>query len=208
MLRASLLACLFLTSVPCALAAWPVQIDDKPLPSLAPILEKVLPAVVNVSVTNISQQPLGLLQDPIFRKFFGLPATGQVTEQSAGSGVILDAEAVFIVTNHHVVEGAQSVTVTLYNEQELEAKVVGTDDATDIALLKVHSKYLQSLPTGDSEALRIGDFVVAVGNPFGLGHSVTSGIVSALGRTGLGIENYEDWSQTDASSNPGKSGGA
>ena len=208
MLRASLLACLFLTSVPCALAAWPVQIDDKPLPSLAPILEKVLPAVVNVSVTNISQQPLGLLQDPIFRKFFELPETGPVTEQSAGSGVILDAEAGFIVTNHHVVEGAQSVTVTLYNEQELEAKVVGTDDATDIALLKVHSKYLQSLPTGDSEALRIGDFVVAVGNPFGLGHSVTSGIVSALGRTGLGIENYEDFIQTDASINPGNSGGA
>ncbi|MCP3953442.1 MAG: trypsin-like serine protease, partial [Desulfobacterales bacterium] len=147
-------------------------------------------------------------QDPFLRQFFDLPETNPVTEKNAGSGVILDAKAGLIVTNHHVVEDAQSISVTLYNEQELQAEVIGTDDATDLALLRVQSRFLRSLPPGDSDALRIGDFVVAVGNPFGLGHSVTSGIVSALGRTGLGIEHYEDFIQTDASINPGNSGGA
>lgn len=203
-----LLASLLVLPTAHSFGALPIQVDNTPLPSLAPMLEKVLPAVVNVSVTNISRQPSGLLQDPFFRQFFDLPERGPVTEQSAGSGVILDAEAGLIVTNHHVVEGAQSVSVTLFNQRELEADIIGTDDATDIALLRVDSKYLESLPLGDSETLRIGDFVVAVGNPFGLGHSVTSGIISALGRSGLGIENYEDFIQTDASINPGNSGGA
>lgn len=205
----TLLTILVLTMPSHGFAAWPTEVDAKPLPSLAPMLNQVLPAVVNVSVTNVTQQPLGLFKDPFFREFFNLPESSEpVTEHSAGSGVILDAEAGLIVTNHHVVEGVQSVSVTLYNEQELEAQIIGSDDATDIALLKVESKYLKSLPAGNSDKLRIGDFVVAVGNPFGLGHSVTSGIVSALGRTGLGIEHYEDFIQTDASINPGNSGGA
>ncbi len=204
-----LLSVWLLCASPALQAAWPTEVDGKPLPSLAPMLNKVLPAVVNVSVTNVTQQPLGLFQDPFFRQFFNLPESSEpMTEQSAGSGVIIDAEAGLIVTNHHVIDGAQSVSVTLYNGQELEAQTLGSDDATDIALLRVESGFLKALPLGDSDQLRIGDFVVAVGNPFGLGHSVTSGIVSALGRTGLGIEHYEDFIQTDASINPGNSGGA
>ncbi|MCP4009245.1 MAG: Do family serine endopeptidase [Proteobacteria bacterium] len=206
--RSAFMLCLCLTPANVSHADLPAKVGNTVLPSLAPMLENVLPAVVNVSVTNISQQPVGLLQDPFLRQFFDLPGTNPVTEKNAGSGVILDATAGLIVTNHHVVEDAQSISVTLYNEQELQAEVIGTDDATDLALLRVQSRFLQSLPPGDSDALRIGDFVVAVGNPFGLGHSVTSGIVSALGRTGLGIEHYEDFIQTDASINPGNSGGA
>ena len=193
---------------PAAHAAWPLKIDDTPLPSLAPMLEKVLPAVVNVSVTSLSQQPSSLFQDPFFQQFFNLPEPGPRTEQSAGSGVILDAKAGYIITNHHVIKDAHSIKITLYNRQELDAQLIGSDEATDIALLQVESKYLIQFPLGDSEALRMGDFVVAVGNPFGLGHSVTSGIVSGLSRTGLGIERYEDFIQTDASINPGNSGGA
>lgn len=208
LLRFGLFLWLFSLS-PGGQAAWPTEVDGKPLPSLAPMLEKVLPAIVNVSVTNITQQPAGLFQDPFFRQFFNLPETGQPqTEASAGSGVIVNAEDGLIVTNHHVVEGAQSVSVTLYNGQELEAEILGSDDATDVALLQVDSEFMRALPLGNSDELQIGDFVVAVGNPFGLGHSVTSGIVSALGRTGLGIEHYEDFIQTDASINPGNSGGA
>ena len=195
-------------SSPAAYTAWPTEIDNTPLPSLAPMLENVLPAVVNVSVTSLSQQPSSLFQDPFFQQFFDLPQHSPRTEQSAGSGVIIDALAGYIVTNHHVIKDANSIKITLYNRQELEAELVGSDEATDIALLKVKSKQLQQFPLGDSEALRMGDFVVAVGNPFGLGHSVTSGIVSGLGRTGLGIERYEDFIQTDASINPGNSGGA
>ena len=146
-LSAMLLAGLWLIPASFSLAALPAHPGNNALPSLAPMLEKVLPAVVNVSVTNISQQPVGLLQDPFFRQFFDLPEAGPVTEQSAGSGVILDAEAGLIVTNFHVVEGAQSISVTLYNEQELQAKVIGTDDATDLALLKVQSK-IPAIPAG------------------------------------------------------------
>ncbi len=196
-------------SIPPAVpAGWPVEIDGQPLPSLAPMLEKVLPAVVNVSVTSPARQTNSLAQDPFFRHFFGIPDSAPDTVQAAGSGVIIDAKEGYIVTNHHVIESAQSVSITLYNGLELEANLIGTDEATDIALLKVDSQKLQQFPLGNSDALRIGDFVVAVGNPFGLGHSVTSGIVSALGRTGLGIERYEDFIQTDASINPGNSGGA
>ncbi len=191
-----------------AFAALPAKVGSTPLPSLAPMLEQVLPAVVNVSVASISQQPSSLFQDPFFRQFFDIPEPSPRTEQSAGSGVIIDAEAGYIVTNHHVIKDARSIKVTLYNRQELEARLIGSDEATDIALLQVEADFLRQFPLGDSEALRIGDFVVAVGNPFGLGHSVTSGIVSGLGRTGLGIGRYEDFIQTDASINPGNSGGA
>lgn len=199
------LSILFPTAVP---AGWPTQIDDQPLPSLAPMLEKVLPAVVNVSVTSPEKSPNSLFQDPFFRQFFDIPENMPGTEQAVGSGVIIDAREGYIVTNYHVIHSAQSISITLYNGIELEASLIGADEATDIALLKVDSSKLQQFPLGNSDALRIGDFVVAVGNPFGLGHSVTSGIVSALGRTGLGIERYEDFIQTDASINPGNSGGA
>lgn len=191
-----------------AYAALPIEINNEPLPSLAPMLEKVLPAVVNVSVTSISAQPSSLFQDPFFRQFFDLPELGPKTEQSAGSGVIVDAKNGYIATNYHVIKGAHQIKITLFNGQELQAELLGADQDTDIALLQVAPRQLQEFPLGNSDALRIGDFIVAVGNPFGLGHSVTSGIVSALGRTGLGIERYEDFIQTDASINPGNSGGA
>lgn len=204
----SLLLALSTTLATTALASWPTQVGDQPLPSLAPMLENVLPAVVNVSVTSPEKNTNSLFQDPFFRQFFDIPENTPGTEQAAGSGVIIDAQAGYIVTNHHVIQSAQSINITLYNGIELKASLIGTDEATDIALLKVDSSKLQQFPLGNSDALRIGDFVVAVGNPFGLGHSVTSGIVSALGRTGLGIERYEDFIQTDASINPGNSGGA
>lgn len=189
-------------------AALPLVVEGQPLPSLAPMLDKALPAVVNVSVTSVAAQRTHLFQDPFFRQFFDLPQIQQRTEQSAGSGVIIDAENGYIVTNHHVIKGARLIKITLFNGQELEATLLGADEATDLALLQVISNNLRAFTFGDSDRLRTGDFVVAVGNPFGLGHSVTSGIVSGLGRSGLGIERYEDFIQTDASINPGNSGGA
>jgi len=193
-----------------ASAALPAKLDGHPLPSLAPMLERVLPAVVNVSVTSLSQASAESFEDTFLRQFFDLPEqhVPPGTEKSAGSGVIVDADAGYIVTNHHVIRNAQAVKITLYNSLELEARVIGSDAAMDIALLQVDSKNLQQFPLGNSDRLRIGDFVVAVGNAFGLGHTATSGIISALGRTGLGIERYEDFIQTDASINPGNSGGA
>lgn len=206
--RHCLLALLLLSpSLPVA-AALPTEVDGHPLPSLAPMLEKVLPAVVNVSVTSLSQTSGSSPENTFLHQFFDLPEAQPSTEKSAGSGVIVDADEGYIVTNHHVIRNAQAVKITLYNGLELEAQVIGSDAAMDIALLQVDSKNLQQLPPGNSESLRIGDFVVAVGNAFGLGHSATSGIISALGRTGLGIERYEDFIQTDASINPGNSGGA
>src|SRR5690348_9245938 len=148
-----------------------------------------------------------MLQDPFFRRFFGLPEQSR-PQISAGSGVIVDAHNGFVLTNHHVVKDAEQIAVTLKDGRRLQGKLVGSDAATDIALLKVEGDNLKALPLGDSDALRVGDFVVAIGNPFGLGQTVTSGIVSALGRSGLDIEGYEDFIQTDASINPGNSGGA
>jgi serine protease DegQ len=131
-----------------------------------------------------------------------------VPRQSAGSGVIIDADAGYVLTNHHVVENADQIIVTLADRRRLEAELIGSDEGTDIALLRVEADDLTALEFGDSESLEVGDFVVAIGNPFGLGQTVTSGIVSALGRSGLNIEGYEDFIQTDASINPGNSGGA
>jgi Do/DeqQ family serine protease len=181
---------------------------DGSIPSLAPLLERVTPAVVNIAVLSRSpEQENPLFQDPFFRRFFGLPDRPQ-PRLSAGSGVIVDAVKGYVLTNHHVIQGAQEVVVTLKDRRQLQAKVVGSDAGTDIALLQVEATDLNALPFGDSEALRVGDYVLAIGNPFGLGQTVTSGIVSALGRTGLNIEGYEDFIQTDAAINPGNSGGA
>jgi serine protease Do/serine protease DegQ len=192
------------------------------LPSLAPMLERVSPGVVNISVkgtVEVAQNPL--LQDPNFRRFFNDPMfrrffgdQGQDDQpkerevQAVGSGVIIDAKNGYVVTNNHVVEHAKEILVTLTDRRQLPAEVVGTDPDSDIALIKVHGDNLTQVPMGDSESLKIGDFVVALGNPFGLGQTATLGIVSALGRTGLGIESYENFIQTDASINPGNSGGA
>lgn len=176
------------------------------LPTLAPVLEPVTPAVVNISVASESPTATNpLLRDPRFRRYFEVPDTPQV--MSAGSGVIVDAAAGYILTNHHVVENAREIVVTLKDGRRLPARRVGSDPATDIALLRVSSKNLTAVEIGDSDRLRVGDHVVAIGNPFGLGQTVTSGIVSALGRSGLSKEGYEDYIQTDASINPGNSGG-
>ena len=181
---------------------------DGSVPSLAPLLERVTPGVVNIAVLSGSpEQDNPLFQDPFFRRFFGLPDRPQ-PRLSAGSGVIVDAVRGYVLTNHHVIQGAQEVVVTLKDRRQLQARVVGSDVGTDIALLQVEAADLEALAFGDSEMLRVGDYVLAIGNPFGLGQTVTSGIVSALGRTGLNIEGYEDFIQTDAAINPGNSGGA
>jgi Do/DeqQ family serine protease len=148
-----------------------------------------------------------LLRDPFFRRFFDLPEPRARRTHSLGSGVIVDAQRGFVLTNHHVVDKAEAIAVTLEDRRQLQAILVGTDPETDVAVIKVPPEDLTALPFADSDSLRVGDFVVAIGNPFGLGQTVTSGIVSALGRTGLGIEGYEDFIQTDASINPGNSGG-
>jgi serine protease Do/serine protease DegQ len=186
----------------------PPHNPDGTIPSLAPLLEQVTPAVVNIAVLSGSpEQDNPLFQDPFFRRFFGLPDRPE-PRLAAGSGVIVDPVKGYVLTNHHVIQGAQEVVVTLKDQRQLQARVVGSDAGTDIALLQVEAANLKALAFGDSEALRVGDYVLAIGNPFGLGQTVTSGIVSALGRTGLNIEGYEDFIQTDAAINPGNSGGA
>ena len=192
-------------------SALPSSVADQALPSLAPMIEKTRPGVVNIATRgSVDVQNHPLMDDPLFQRFFkgyeNMPQRKQV--KSLGSGVIIDAEAGYIVTNHHVVDGADEIAITLHDGQQLEAKIIGSDPEADVAILQVEHKNLISIPFADSSKLRVGDFAVAIGNPFGLGQTVTSGIVSALGRTGLGIEGYEDFIQTDASINPGNSGGA
>ena len=194
-----------------ALAAAPIpDIGGAPVPSLAPMLARVTPGVVNIAVRGKVRAENPLLQDPFFRRFFNLPQRQQTEEretQATGSGVIVDAAQGYVLTNGHVVDNATRIEVTTKDNRRLTAKLVGRDTETDIALLQLPSQNLVAVPMGDSDRLQVGDFVLAVGNPFGLGQTVTSGIVSALGRSGLGIEGYEDFIQTDASINPGNSGG-
>src|SRR5512140_1522426 len=202
-----LLPLLLLLIAPSAAPA-ALPLDAKGLPTLAPMLSQVTPAVVNISVlTRAPMEDNPLFQDPLFRRFFNIPDR-QREEQSTGSGVIVDRAHGYVLTNNHVIDNAQEVVVTLKDRRTFKAKLVGTDPGTDIAVLKIDAQNLADLKLGDSDAMNVGDFVVAIGNPFGIGQTVTSGIVSALGRTGLGIEGYEDFIQTDASINPGNSGGA
>jgi serine protease Do/serine protease DegQ len=193
-----------------AQGALPQAIDGEPLPSLAPLVQRVAPAVVNIRVSQTVDAP-SLYGDEMFRRFFGIPDDpgGRSREiASAGSGVIVDAENGYILTNHHVVAGADEIQISLINDETMDAEVIGSDAPTDIALLKVDPENLTELPIGDSNDVQVGDFVIAIGNPFGLGNTVTSGIVSALGRTGISRNGLEDFIQTDASINPGNSGGA
>lgn len=189
-----------------------VDSQGQSLPSLAPMLKQVNPAVVNIATyanRQVAANPL--LNDPFFRRFFNVPdqpMQQQRRAQSAGSGVIIDGVKGTVVTNNHVVEGADEVKVILNDGRSYNAKVVGTDPEADIAVLDIEADNLSALRMSDSEQVQVGDFVVAIGNPFGLGQTVTTGVVSALGRTGLGIEGYENFIQTDASINPGNSGGA
>jgi len=191
-----------------AQAQLPATATRDGMPTLAPILEKVTPSVVNIAVLQRSPEEQNpLLRDPFFRRFFGIPED-MPPQIAAGSGVVVDAKNGYVMTNAHVVKDAREVLVTLKDNRRLPAKLVGADPGTDIALLKVDPKNLVEARFGDSDALQVGDFVLAVGNPFGLGQTVTSGIVSALGRSGLSMEGFEHFIQTDASINPGNSGGA
>ena len=190
-------------------AGFPPSVDGQPMPSLAPMLSHVTPAVVNISTKTRVPVRDPYFNDPVFRQFFGLPsAPRERVEQSLGSGVIVDAAKGYIITNNHVVGGADDITVTLQDGRSFKGTLVGTDPATDVAVVKIEADHLQALPLADSSKLRVGDFVVAVGEPFGLSETVTSGIVSALGRSGLGGSGYQNFIQTDASINPGNSGGA
>lgn len=172
------------------------------------MLETIKPAIVNISTTskiNYADHPI--LRDPLFRRFFNIPEQRD-RANSLGSGVIVDAELGHILTNHHVIDKADEILVTTEDGREFTAAVVGTDQASDVAVIQVEPDNLTDIEIGISENLRVGDFVVAIGNPFGLNQTVTSGIVSGLGRSGLGLGGYEDFIQTDASINPGNSGGA
>jgi serine protease Do/serine protease DegQ len=194
--------------LPLAAPAQPAT-DARGLPTLAPLVNQVTPAVVNISVvTRAPVEDNPLFRDPFFRRFFNLPDKQQRQEQSAGSGVIVDAARGYVLTNNHVIKDAEQVIVTLKDRRQFPAKLVGTDPGTDIAVLQINAPNLASLRFGDSDNLQVGDYVLAIGNPFGIGQTVTSGIVSALGRSGLSVEGYEDFIQTDASINPGNSGGA
>jgi serine protease Do/serine protease DegQ len=204
-----LTAMLLLAAAPLASAQLPAQVGETPVPSLAPMVKRVTPAVVNIATKGTVQEQNPLLNDPFFRRFFDVPNTPQRRQfQSAGSGVIVDAKQGYIITNAHVIENATEITVTLLDNRSLTAKVVGKDEGSDVAVLQVQGTNLTAIPIADSDKAEVGDFVVAIGNPFGLGHTVTSGIVSALGRSGINPEGYEDFIQTDASINPGNSGGA
>ena len=177
--------------------------------SYSDAVQRATPSVVNIFTSKEIRNPRHpLLNDPLFRRFFGdqLPDEAQ-RAASLGSGVIVSSSG-FILTNHHVVEAADEIEVALPDGKKLLAKVVGNDPETDIAVLRVNADNLPAITFGSSDALRVGDVVLAIGNPFGVGQTVTSGIVSALGRTGLGINTFENFIQTDAAINPGNSGGA
>jgi len=191
-------------------AGLPPYAEGQPLPSLAPMLERSMPAVVNISTsTNIQVSENPLMQDPYFRQFFNVPnQLRQQQKNSLGSGVIIDSSQGLVLTNNHVIDKADKILVTLNDGRQLTAELVGTDPEADVAIIRIPGNNLTQLAIADSSQLKVGDFVVAIGNPFGLGQTVTSGIVSALGRSGLGIEKYENFIQTDASINPGNSGGA
>lgn len=187
------------------------------MPSLAPMLEDVTSAVVNIAVVREQEIPgaMRFFNERDMRRFFfeGQPPEGDEEppvrrSRGAGSGVIIDAEQGYIVTNHHVVAEATTVTVALQDGREIEAEIIGSDERTDVALLQIEADDLTGLEFADISRLRVGDYVAAIGNPFGIGQTVTTGIVSAMGRAGLNRENYEDFIQTDAAINVGNSGGA
>jgi Do/DeqQ family serine protease len=208
--RGALIA-LLLVVIPLPLAARAPLLDERRgVLTIAPMLEKVTPAVVNISVTTTAAgQENPLLRDPFFRRYFGLPDAAPKREPTAaGSGVIIDSTKGYVVTNHHVIRSAEHIQVTLKDGRQLKANLVGSDPPTDLALVKIEANNLTAIELADSDQLAVGDVVLAIGNPFGLGQTVTSGIISALGRSGLSADNYEDFIQTDAPINPGNSGGA
>ena len=181
------------------------------VPSLAPMLEDVTPAVVNIYTISETEEKTQQIDDPFLRKFFNIPGQQKSKKKNRaglGSGVIINSKKGYIITNNHVIARAKDIKVKLQDGREFKATLVGSDPASDVAVIKISPDKLHAIQFSDSDKLRVGDFVVAIGNPFGIGQTVTSGIVSALGRSGLGIEAYENFIQTDASINPGNSGGA
>ena len=199
-------------ALPAMAGTLPVAVNGQALPSLAPMLAKVSPAVVNISSTSHRRVAVNpFFSDPIMRQFFGLPAeppSRELVQQSLGSGVIVNAKDGYILTNNHVIAGADDIKVTLTDGKSYKAKVIGADSTTDLAVIQIHAPNLVALPMADSTKLRVGDFVVAIGDPFGLGQSATSGIVSGLQRQDLRQNGVQNYIQTDASINPGNSGGA
>ena len=185
--------------------------EAAPLPAdrltLAPLAKRAAPAVVNIAVLQTSPlQQNPLLRDPYFRRYFGIPDAALQPRLAAGSGVIVDGGRGLVLTNHHVIDNARAILVTLPDRRRYEAELLGSDQPTDIAVLRIRGTSLPELPLGDSDAVEIGDYAMAIGNPFGLGQTVTAGIISALAR-GLSEEGYESYIQTDAPINPGNSGG-
>jgi len=205
---------LLLVLIFCLLPAQPAltqmpEFSGGKLPTLAPLVREVTPSVVNIAVRGRVKENNPRHRDPLFREFLEVPKELEREVQAVGSGVIVDAQHGYVLTANHVVAQAATVQVMTKDGHRLDAKLVGRDPGTDVAVLRVQgAQSLKTIPMGDSDRLDVGDFVIAVGNPFGLGQTVTSGIVSALGRTGIGEQGYEDFIQTDAAINPGNSGGA
>ncbi|MBN6151790.1 Do family serine endopeptidase [Xanthomonas sp. AmX2] len=190
-----------------AAAALPASVAGQPLPSLAPMLQQTMPAVVSVNTKQVVRVRNPYFNDPFFRRLFPDIPQERINE-SLGSGVIIDARNGYVLTNHHVIENADDVQVTLADGRTVQAEFIGSDADTDIALIRIKADNLTEIRLGDSSKLRVGDFVVAIGNPFGFTQTVTSGIVSAVGRSGIRGLGYQNFIQTDASINPGNSGGA
>lgn len=197
-------------SLPCmvsdSFAALPSEVNGQALPSLSNMLERVTPAVVNISTEGQQNSGNPIVNDPLFKRFFGDGLSGNSTISGTGSGVIIHAQKGHILTNYHVLEGASNILVTLNDGRRFQAQTVGVDPRADLAILQIPADHLVAMPFGDSDRLRVGDFVVAIGNPYGIGQTVTSGIISALHRN-PGISEYENFIQTDAPINLGNSGG-
>lgn len=210
LLGAAVAASLMLTNPLPAEARIPFFSNDQEMPTLAPMLEQATPAVVHISVEGSREVRQRLPE--AFRYFFGPRGPNEYREErpfkGLGSGVVIDADKGYIVTNNHVIQDAKDIEVRLKDGRTFTAKKLGADPESDIALLQIEAKKLVQLPLADSDKIRVGDFAIAIGNPFGLEQTVTSGIISALGRGGLGIEGFEDFIQTDAAINSGNSGGA
>lgn len=210
----ALASSLLLVLIFCLMPAQPAltqlpEFSGGKLPTLAPLVREVTPSVVNIAVRGRVKENNRRYRDPLFREFLEAPKELEREVQAVGSGVIVDAQHGYVLTANHVVAQAATVQVMTKDGRRLDAKLVGRDPGTDVAVLRVQgAQPLKTIPMGDSDRLDVGDFVIAVGNPFGLGQTVTSGIVSALGRTGIGEQGYEDFIQTDAAINPGNSGGA
>ncbi|MDP5136660.1 Do family serine endopeptidase [Rheinheimera baltica] len=210
LLGAAVATSLLLTNPAPAEAKIPFFSGEQEIPTLAPMLEQTTPAIVHISVAGNREVRQRLPE--AFRHFFGQRGSNEYKEErpfkGLGSGVIIDAEKGYIVTNNHVIQDADEIEVRLKDGRTFSAKKLGADPETDIALLQIEAKKLVQITLADSDKTRVGDFAVAIGNPFGLEQTVTSGIISALGRGGLGIEGFEDFIQTDAAINSGNSGGA